>query len=358
MLAAVFAMAVACEKPGNDPYVLADLTIEADKLEIVADGNDYAKITVKHGGKEVTEGVDFYDASSNVPVAVKSMRFSTKAPGQHEFYATYNGVRSNPLKINALEFAAPDVPADPDLSKTSFRKRVLLTQFTSTGCTYCPIMTGLLRELSGDMSYSNKFVLAAAHADMNGYQNGDDPASFSGVTSLMNTFKVQGYPTLIADMGDALDAYDLTKLKTLVDGYYGNGTSVAGISANSSVIGSTLVVRVAVKAGETNNYRVGVWLLEDEIYGKQTSAPDPSYNTHHNCVRVADGGQGYMGYPLGTIQTGSTADRVFNFQRLDPEWKMKNSKLLIYVTSATGNVQVVNNAAVVPVGESLIFEYR
>lgn len=122
------------------------------------------------------------------------------------------------LSINALEYSVPAVPADPDPSKTSFRKRVLLTQFTSTGCTYCPIIVGLLRELSNDKVYSGRFVLGASHADMTDYPNGDDPASFSGVAEFMSTFDVRGFPTLTADLGESLSNYDLTTLKALVDG--------------------------------------------------------------------------------------------------------------------------------------------
>lgn len=47
---------------------------------------------------------------------------------------------------------------------------------------------------------------------MNGYQNGDDPASYPGVSSFMGAFDILGYPTLTADLGDMLDAYDISKL--------------------------------------------------------------------------------------------------------------------------------------------------
>ena len=358
MIAAVFALAASCTKPDDSPNEgNGTLTIKADKLEIVADGQDAAVITVEYDGKKITDGVSFYDMS-NVPVAVRSMRFTTKSVGEHKFFATYEGAKSNTLTVKAVEFAAPEVPADPDPSGTSFRKRVLLTQFTSTGCTFCPIVVGLLRELSQDAAYRDRFVLAASHADMNGYQNGDDPASYPGVSGFMSAFKIQGYPTLTADLGEMLDAYDISKLKALVDGYYGDGTSDAGVSAASAVNGNTIVVRAAVKAGETGTYRVGAWLLEDGIYGRQTSAPDESYNTHNNCIRALDAGTSYVGHSVGKLASGDVADHIFTFKNTDSEWNFNNCKVLVYVTSSVGNIQVVNNAVVVPVGESAAFEYR
>lgn len=182
MMVAAVALAASCTKP-DDGQNGGTLSIKADRQEILADGQDAAVITVEYDGRQVTEGVSFYD-QSNIPVPVKSMRFTTKTEGEHKFFATYNGVKSNTLAIKAVDFIAPAVPADPDPFGTSFRKRVLLTQFTSTGCTFCPSVVSLLRDLSKDAGYKDKFVLGASHADMDGYQNGDDPASYPGYPAL------------------------------------------------------------------------------------------------------------------------------------------------------------------------------
>jgi hypothetical protein len=118
MMAAAIALAFSCTKPDDGPTGgNGTLVIDADKFEIVADGQDAAQITVEYDGKAVTDGVSFYDAATNVPVSVKSMRFTTKTVGEHRFYATYSGAKSNTLSINAVEYAAPAVPTDPDPSK-------------------------------------------------------------------------------------------------------------------------------------------------------------------------------------------------------------------------------------------------
>lgn len=356
---AALAMVVSCGSPEDVPTPgNGTLAISADKLEIIADGQDSAQITVEYDGKTITEDVSFYDPSTNVPVAVKSMRFSTKTAGQHSFYATYNGVKSNTLTINALEYAVPEVPKDADPSNTSFKKRVLMTQFTSTGCTYCPIVSGLLKELSVDPAYADRFVLGASHADMPGYLNGDDPASYSGATGFMNAFGVTGFPWLNADFGDILTKYDISAVRALVDGCYGDGKAAAGISVNSAIQGNVLVVRAAVKAGVTGSYRVGLWLLEDGIYGKQTSAPDESYNTHNNCIRLLDAGTSYMGHSVGKLAAGGVGEHIFTIKNLDSEWKLDKCKLLIYVTSSLGTSQVVNNAVIVPIGKPVGYEYK
>lgn len=359
MMSAAVAMAASCGNPDDNGPVSGNgtLTIEADKLEVVADGEDFAEITVNYDGVAVTEDVDFYDASTNVPVKVRSNRFTTKTVGQHSIYAIYNNVKSNVLKFTAVEYMAPPVPEDPAPENTAFRKRVLLTQFTSTGCTFCPRMTKILRELAQDAEYKDRFVLAASHADMNGYPNGDDPASYSGVNAFMSAFRISGFPTLIADFDDMMPSYDYSDLKALVDEYYADGSSLAGVSANSEVQGNVLVLRAAVKSSKSGKYRVGAWLLEDGIYGKQTSAPDESYNTHDHCIRVLDAGSHFMGHDLGTIAAGKSAEHVFTM-KLDSEWNVEKCKLLLYVTSSAGSTQVVNNAVIVPLGKPVTYEYR
>ena len=358
MLAAVLGLAVSCGEPEDGPVSgNGTLTIEADKVEVIADGEDFVEITVTYDGEVVTDEVDFYDASTNVPARVKANRFTTKAVGQYSIYAIYNGVKSNVLKITALEYAVPSLPADPAPENVSFRKRVLLTQFTSTGCVYCPIVTGFLRDLAADAEYKDKFVLGASHADMPGYQNGDDPASYPEVNGFMSAFRIEGFPTLIADFADMLGSYSLAALKTLVDEYYGDGSAAVGISVNSELHDNVLVMRASVKAANAGKYRIGAWLLEDGIYGTQTGAPDESYYVHDHCIRKPDAESHYMGYDLGMLSKCKSADHVF-VMKMSPDWNKDNCSVLLYVTSASGADQIVNNAVVVPLGRPVEYEYR
>ena len=358
MLIAAAAVIASCGTPDEAPVAgNGTLVLEADKLEMVADGEDAVLLTVKYDGTAVgAEDVNFYDASTNVPVRVSGMRFITKTVGVHSIYAIYNNAKSNTVKITALEFAVPDVPADPNPDGKSFKKRVLLTQFTSTGCTYCPTATKVLRDLAADPQYQDKFVLGASHADMPNYQNGDDPAEFSGATSFMRAFGVGGFPTLIMELDEQANVFNAVQVKSLLDEYYGDGTSVAGISVNSELNGNVVVLRAAVKVGKGGKYRIGAWLLESGIYGKQTSAPDESYNIHDNCIRLIDAESHYMGHDLGMIASGSSAERVFTL-KIDSGWKTENCKVLLYVTSASGVNQVINNAVIVPIGEAVAYEY-
>ena len=64
-----------------------------------------------------------------------------------------------------------------------------------------------------------------------------------------------------------------------------------------------------------------------------------------------------MGYDLGMVNKGKTADHVF-VMKMSQDWNKDNCSVLLYVTSASGADQIVNNAVVVPLGRPVEYEYR
>ncbi len=119
-----------------------------------------------------------------------------------------------------------------------------------------------------------------------------------------------------------------------------------------------------MKAAQTAEFRVGAWLLEDGISGSQSnyrpSVWTGDYNTHDNCVRIADSrvsSSNYTGYSLGTISTGETAEHAF-VMTLDESWVTENLHLVLFVTTPEGNSWVVNNAVACPVNGTVEFDYE
>lgn len=60
-------------------------------------------------------------------------------------------------------------------------------------------------------------------------------------------------------------------LRSLIDNSYNRSRALAGIAASAQFDGGTLVVTASVKAAETADFRIGAWLLEDGIYGRQSN---------------------------------------------------------------------------------------
>ena len=148
----------------------------------------------------------------------------------------------------------------------------------------------------------------------------------------------------------------------------------AGISVNSVFADGALTFKVCVKAAQTGQYRVGAWLLEDNIKGQQKGAPageeNSWYHEFDDCIRIADSksGTSYAGVKLGEIEAGKTAEKMFawNFNDLDPVkyhpdgWKVENLKLCVFVSvpDEKGYSYIVNNVITAPINGVTQFEYK
>lgn len=106
ILFALFALLgfVACDEPIIE--VQQTLKLEADKLEIVADGNDIATFTVVDSEGNSIEDATLYLADTNE--ALEGMTFKTKYAGEYKFYAKKGDSKSNEIIVVAKE--ANDTP--------------------------------------------------------------------------------------------------------------------------------------------------------------------------------------------------------------------------------------------------------
>ena len=332
---------LSCEK--ENVSLDAGFYISANKNVIQSNVVDVVTFSAVLDGKDVTAETDFYFASDMTPISGNTL--SVTAPGIYKVIGSYGtfDTTKDPLTITASDMAVPAAAADPSVQNTSFVHRAFLNQYTGTGCGYCPGMIRALRAAFEDAEMQEMAVHAAVHS----YSAGD-PAYISGP-------KASGYPYLEIDMALSF-SYDLDPdgkagvLKTAVSERVAAPAKV-GISANPVLNDDILVVTVEVKAAETGEYNLGVWFMQDDVYGQQTDGlgiADNSYNYHENCVRSADSrfGSSYAGYPLGEIKAGKTALRTFVLNIDKETWKLKdmsNLHFAAFVTAKNGrNYNVVN----------------
>lgn len=364
LLASAAALLVSCdETAGNDVSVDDDFAIVFDKNVITADGNDAVTFTATLKGEDVTANTVFYLGEGLDMTELSGNKFVADKTGLYKISASYlTFVTSEPLIINAINVSIPAAAEDPQPSKTSFVHRAFLNQYTGTGCQYCPGMIRAIRSAMADETVADMAVLAAIHS----YGAGD-PAYISSP-------RTTNYPYLQIDMADDF-TYDQDPeakrgvLKSLLQARTSSPAKV-GISANPNYYEEEqmLVVRVAVKAAETGSYNLGVWFLQDNVYGIQNDGigiADNSYNYHDNCVRVADSRwmYSYVGYPVGTIQAGKTVERTFVLPIMKTEWKLKDMNdihFAAFVTSADsgGKTYSVVNVIDCKYNEPTPFDYK
>ena len=238
------------------------------------------------------------------------------------FKVGYNNAYSeDKAVITVTDMPLPKAADDPQPESTSFVHRTFFNQYTAAGCQFCPGLTKLLREtLVGDVK--DQVVLAAIRV------NYGEELTFAALPVPSG-----GQPYLDIDFKDTYQ-YNKSKegLVEKINAITSNSAKV-GISANPvyDAEKKKIVVRVAVKAAESGEYNVGLWLMQDNYYKVQTDGlgiigSDKSYNYHHNGVRIAESlyaGSYTVGMPLGNLAEGETCERVFIFDIKDGIEKKK-----------------------------------
>ena len=363
-LLAAAVMLLSCEKDNNDQNGGTDtpgagvFRLVADKDVIQSNGTDATTLTVYLDGVDVTAESVIYNDAKEV-VTLTDGKFTASADGEYKFWASYGTYTtfdksqddSGMITVRAISVAIPEVAEDSDSKKTSFVHRAFLTQYTGTGCGYCPYMIKIIRELMADNTIPGKAVLAAVHS----YSNAD-PAYISAP-------RVNNYPYMHINLDKGFShTQGSAPLYAEVNSIAASDAK-AGISVNPVLYeDGTLVLKVSVKAAVDGEYRVGAWLLEDGIYGQQNDydgVGDNSFNTHENCVRSIESrydGE-WAGKDLGAIKAGQTAEKTFVMD-VKKSWKVENLHLAMIVSSKEGSRYVVCNAIDCPIDAPTPFDYK
>ena len=360
---------VGCEPDGNnDEPSRKGLILVADKTTIYDNGEDCATFTAYCDGATLTQGFQLYIGDE----PIEGNTFSSTEQGTFKIWASYGTLISQEVSINVVATPppAPVAPADPQPTKTNFVRRVLLTQFTGTGCGYCPYMINALYQVANDATLNSKVVFSAAHLF-----NDSDPAYLTASATLDNAMGINSFPNLVVDLNKNTKNVQpmFVEISNAINTALSRVAVKGGISVSSKYYADEeyIVVNATVKAKEAGEFRVGAWLLEDGIKANQgnngiTALPGVDFNTHNNCIRIADSQATpnvFSGYTLGNIEAGATASREFAF-KLKPNgtgnkknWNHDNLRVIVFITTKEGDNWYVNNVVAAPKDGSVAFEY-
>ena len=359
--------------PGPDP------TPENLELKLTSDRNliqtnvDAATLTVTLGEEVLTEGVTFYDVDFN-EMNIPDFKFKASKAGDYVIVASYGTYISESITVKATDLAIPASPVDPQPSNMSFKARVLLTEFTTVGCSACPAMKRILHNLEEDAEMADKIIFTECHS---GLVNSVADPYYLHDRAFEDYCAITGFPTVKLDIDYLLK--DRNGIRTVIDELVAaKESTVPGIAVNSKFENGNVVAKVTVKAAADASYRVGAFLLEDGIYAKQTNADADWMNTHDNVIRYVDASYKakYYGYPVADIKAGKTADIMFSWY-LDDIWEYGSNKgainggiawperndeklhMVVYVSMSDGQGgYYVANAIDCPINGETPFEYR
>ena len=367
----VTAKAVEQQQPGDN----SGLKMVVDET-ILKVGETRATFTITYNGAVIEKDYTIYDGKNNklslptttVTINGKSYKqpyFESAATGEFTFWASYKteNTKDRMIKITVVNEAIPDRAEDPNPTSTSFKRRSLIMQFTGTLCPNCPRLIAALEQLEADATYKDLFTWAAIHT----YNPESDPAAPSddNASNLGFAFGINSYPMGMFDMAQAFysvgTAADVVNMKNYINNAQAAAAPV-GISAtmNLDEANRSVTIRTSVKAKDTKEYRIGVWVLQNNIEAKQAGS-NKERDIHNHAVRYADSknNNSYYGHDLGTIKAGETVDRVFNIAIKNQAIILNNCYLLIFVTANNGTTwTVVNSATTKDLKTPLKFEYK
>ena len=358
-----------------------------DKNVIKADGNDEVTFTAYYDGNNVDGQANIYTKgkSSNFDTRI-GKTFSTNKPGNYEFVVSYKAKKSKVVTISAITRDVPSSVPDPKPSKTSFVHRTFFNQYTGANCGFCPFMTHLLDQTLTN-GYEDKVVLA----EIRNFDSTE--SSFANIPK-----STPDFPYLLIDYANSFyhnsgSSAAAKELQRRVDEWVSVPAKV-GIAANPVYYqDGQILVKVSVKAAITDEYNVGLWLMQDNVHVTQkfnNDVPgaldgtwdtgymgDPSknrYDYHHNAVRVAASEYmgSHVGYPLGKIEAGKTADWIFAvdvkltgdeekygwWEEFGTKVNLDDLHFAAFVTSHKGTRYTVENAIDFKYNEAKPFDYK
>lgn len=247
-------------------------------------------------------------------------------------------------------------PGDGDTG--GFKKNVLIMEFVSFDCVYCPEVSD--RIAAAQTKYPERIDLISVH----GRLDEDDPMEFSNYKQFQNYFYgVTGYPGVIIDQRD--DLVKVGEFDATTSSFLGRLNTVApiGIGLATTVTGEQ-TVRVEVKLtnqGETSaDYRLVVAVLENNIPYKQADLVNgglqwiESYN-HLHVLRTFLS-KNYFGDEIGSFAKNAQLSKSFNYT-VPVAYNKNNLSFVAYVVEAKGFTPRVSvNSRSVHIGGSVDFQ--
>ncbi len=317
---------------GCTGYTEDEITIAADRTQIVADGTDAAQLTVDFQGRDVTAEATITETATGDVIA--DGVFTTGTPGAYMFAATYNGMQTL-LPVTVMATRQSSATEDPASGR--FYRRVAILEFTGTWCRYCTEMATYIKSV--ETVYPDRNVMLAVHVN--------DGLAIPYAATLADMFRASALPAAVIDFGSPVTnlntgAADMERrIREAVEA----SPAPCGIAVSTRREGGEAVVTVKLLAGATDDYALAVALAEDGITGYPQLMPDGSTQAgylHDHTLRAFHQNN-VEGIALGEVVAGAQVEREFRF-----DLKGYNADLCRFAVIATtvreGRTVVANAA--------------
>ena len=341
-----------------------EVTLTVDKS--VVKSGDEVTFTVIYEGEDVTSASTIHANYTNEQV---SNPYTTSDSGDQSFYAKYNGIKSKLCSVTVTPAYAPEFPVDTQVDSYSFNQRVLLVDHTGLGCGYCPYMKEAIKSASENANYKDKFnvVYSYSYSSSESCYTSTSKTLFNYYQNICSTSTIgmylTGYPsTTFNYQHNTAGNYNM--VQSQINEVWDENPS-ASVALAAKIVDEKIVISASVKSSKTQNVKLSLWVLEDDIYATQSNATASWMHTHHNVLRDAPtkvSATDISGVDFGYVQANTTLSRVMEFDLFAASsWKKDNFKLIAIISAPSekyDNKYEVVNTAICEFGSSVGFDYK
>ena len=337
-----------------------EVTLRVDKS--VVKSGEAVTFTVIYDEEDVTADATIHANYTNEEV---SNPYTTTESGDLSFYAKYNGIKSKICSVAVTPAYAPEFPVDANPESYDFNQRMLIVDHTGLGCAYCPGVKQSIHDTQEKAEYKDKFNVVYAYTF-----SSNEVCYSSAARTLWNYYvgvcssgdKLTGYPSFTTNY--CFNYTGKYNLEQRIDDLWVENPA-ASIAYAAKIEGDKIVVSASVKSSVSQNYKLSLWVLENDIYANQTAATADWMNTHSSVMRDAPTGvssSNIAGIDFGYVEAGTTMSRVLEFDLFCANfWKKENFSLIAILSAANenynGKYEVVTTA-MCDFGSSVGFDYK
>lgn len=341
-----------------------EVTLTADKS--VVKSGEQVTFTVIYEGEDVTASSTIHANYTNEEVFNP---YTTTESGDLSFYAKYNGIKSKLCSVTVTPAYAPEFPVDAAPESYDFNQRVLLVDHTGLGCGYCPYMKEAIKSASENANYKDKFnvVYSYSYSSSEVCYTSTSKTLFNYYQNVCSTSTIgmylTGYPSTTFNYNHNT-AGNYNMVQNQINEVWDENPT-ASIALAAKIEGEKIVISASVKSSKTQNVKLSLWVLEDDIYATQSNATASWMHTHHNVLRDAPtkvSATDISGVDFGYIEANTTLNRVMEFDLFAANsWKKENFKVIAIISAPSekyDNKYEVVNTAICEMGSSIGFDYK
>ena len=341
-----------------------EVTLTVDK-SVVRCG-EQVTFTVIYEGEDVTSSSTIHANYTNEEV---SNPYTTTDNGDMSFYAKYNGIKSKLCSITVTPAYAPEFPVDSAPESYAFNQRVLMVDHTGLGCGYCPYMKEAIKSAEENSNYKDKFnvVYSYSYSSNEVCYTSTSKTLFSYYQNVCSTSTIgmylTGYPSTTMNFNHNT-AGNYNMVQSQINEVWDENPT-ASIALGAKIEGDKIVISASVKSSKTQNIKLALWVLEDDIYATQSNATASWMHTHHNVLRDAPTGvskSDISGVDFGYVEANTTMSRVMEFDLFAASsWKRENFKVIAIISAPSDkydNKYEVVNTAICEMGSHVGFDYK